>query len=55
MTSKNQAGGPTPQPFSQMAKPYQRSHPLKAAIDLDLFTAIGKDTVQALLTELVAP
>lgn len=50
MTTSNQAGGPTPQLFFQMANAYQRSQALKAAVDLDLFTAIaeGKDTVQAL-------
>jgi hypothetical protein len=50
MTTPNQAGGPTPQLFFQMANAYQRSQALKAAVDLDLFTAIaeGKDTVQAL-------
>jgi hypothetical protein len=45
-----QAGEPSPQLFFQTANAYQRSHALKAAIELDLFTAIaeGKDTVQAL-------
>lgn len=50
MTSKDQAGGPTPQLFFQTANAYQRSQALKAAVELDLFTAIaeGEDTVQAL-------
>lgn len=50
MTNQNQAGGPTPQLFFQTANAYQRSQALKAAVDLDLFTAIGegKDTAQAL-------
>ena len=50
MPTQNQAGGPTPELFFQMANAYQRSQALKAAVDLDLFTAIaeGKDTVPAL-------
>ncbi len=50
MPTQNQAGGPTPELFFQTANAYQRSHALKAAIDLDLFTAIaeGKDTVPVL-------
>jgi 2-polyprenyl-3-methyl-5-hydroxy-6-metoxy-1,4-benzoquinol methylase len=50
MPTHDQAGGPTPQLFFQTANAYQRSHALKAAIELDLFTAIaeGKDTVRAL-------
>jgi SAM-dependent methyltransferase len=50
MPTQNQAGGPTPELFFQMANAYQRSQALKAAVDLDLFTAIaeGKDTVPVL-------
>ncbi|HJT19154.1 MAG TPA: class I SAM-dependent methyltransferase [Nitrospira sp.] len=50
MTMQNQAGGPTPALFFRMANAYQQSQALKAAVDLDLFTAIGegKDTVEAL-------
>jgi SAM-dependent methyltransferase len=50
MPTQNQAGGPTPELFFQTANAYQRSQALKAAVDLDLFTAIaeGKDTVPAL-------
>ena len=50
MATQDQAGGPSPQLFFQTANAYQRSHALKAAVELDLFTAIaeGKDTVQAL-------
>jgi SAM-dependent methyltransferase len=46
----DQAGGPTPQLFFQTANAYQRTQALKAALDLDLFTAIGegKDTAAAL-------
>ncbi len=50
MPIQNKAGGPTPELFFQTANAYQCSHALKAAIDLDLFTAIaeGKDTVSLL-------
>lgn len=50
MATQDHAAGPTPQLFFQTANAYQRSQALKAAIELDLFTAIaeGKDTVQAL-------
>lgn len=50
MATQDQAGGPTPQLFFQTANAYQRSQALKAAIELDLFTAVaeGKDTVQTL-------
>ncbi len=46
MPTQEQTGGPTPEIFFQTANAYQRSHALKAAIDLDLFTALaeGKDT-----------
>lgn len=49
MSTHDQAGGPTPQLFFQTANAYQRTQALKAAIELDLFTAIGggKDTVRA--------
>jgi len=41
---------PTPQLFFQTANAYQRTQALKAAVELDLFTAIGegKDTASAL-------
>ena len=50
MSTHDQAGGPTPQLFFQNANAYQRTQALKAAVDLDLFTAIaeGKDTASAL-------
>lgn len=50
MPTPEQPGGPTPQLFFQAANAYQRSQALKAAIDLDLFTAIGlgHDSVDAL-------
>lgn len=50
MTTVNQPGGPTPQLFFQTANAYQRSQALKAAIDLDLFTAVaeGSDSPPAL-------
>jgi ubiquinone/menaquinone biosynthesis C-methylase UbiE len=50
MPTQDQAGEPTPQLFFQTANAYQQSQALKAAIGLDLFTAIaeGKDTAQAL-------
>jgi ubiquinone/menaquinone biosynthesis C-methylase UbiE len=50
MATQNLAGGPTPQLFFQTANAYQQTEALKAAIELDLFTAIaeGKDTAQAL-------
>ena len=50
MTTQDQAGAPTPQLFFQTANAYQQSQALKAAIKLELFTAIaeGKDTAQVL-------
>ena len=50
MAIQNQAGGPTPQLFFQTANAYQRTEALKAAIELEIFTAIaeGKDTTHAL-------
>ncbi|HKO20957.1 MAG TPA: methyltransferase dimerization domain-containing protein, partial [Acidobacteriaceae bacterium] len=50
MTTGDKAGQPTPQLFFQTANAYQQSQALKAAIELDLFSAIaeGKDTAQAL-------
>ena len=50
MATQDHPAGPTPQLFFQTANAYQRSHALKAAIELDLFTAIaeGKDTAQVL-------
>lgn len=50
MPTQNQAGGPTPELFFQTANAYQRSQALKAAIDLDLFTAMaeGKNTLPVL-------
>jgi len=50
MTTQTQPGGPTPQLFFQTANAYQRTQALKAAIELDLFTAIGegKDDVDTL-------
>ena len=50
MVTQEQTGGPTPQLFFQAANAYQRSQALKAAIELDLFTAIGgeQNTVEAL-------
>jgi ubiquinone/menaquinone biosynthesis C-methylase UbiE len=50
MPPSDQAGGPTPQLFFQTANAYQRTQALKAALELDLFTAIGegKDTATAL-------
>lgn len=50
MSTHDQAGGPTPQLFFQTANAYQRTQALKAAVELDLFTAIaeGKDTASAL-------
>ncbi|MCS6287810.1 MAG: methyltransferase domain-containing protein [Nitrospira sp.] len=50
MPTQDQAGGPTPQLFFQTANAYQRTQALKAAVDLDLFTAIGggKDSVETL-------
>ena len=50
MATQTQTGGPTPQLFFQTANAYQQTEALKAAIELDLFTAIaeGKDTAQAL-------
>ena len=50
MLKPEPAGGPTPQLFFQTANAYQRSQALKAAVELDLFTAIGlgHDQVPAL-------
>ncbi len=50
MPTQHQTEGPTPELFFQTANAYQRSHALKAAIDLDLFTAIaeGKDSASLL-------
>ncbi|HVG03026.1 MAG TPA: class I SAM-dependent methyltransferase, partial [Nitrospira sp.] len=50
MPNQQQPGGPSPEIFFQTANAYQRSHALKAAIDLDLFTAIaeGNDTPSSL-------
>lgn len=50
MPTQDQAGGPSPQLFFQTANAYQRSQAVKAAIELDLFTAIaeGKHTAHAL-------
>jgi ubiquinone/menaquinone biosynthesis C-methylase UbiE len=50
MATIDQAGGPTPQLFFQTANAYQRTQALKAAVELNLFTAIGegKDTAAAL-------
>lgn len=50
MSTQNQTDGPTPQLFFQTANAYQRTHALKAAVDLDLFSALGegKDTPEAL-------
>lgn len=50
MPAQDQPGSPTPQLFFQTANAYQRTQALKAAVELDLFTAIGegKDTVEAL-------
>jgi hypothetical protein len=50
MPTQDQAAAPTPQLFFQTANAYQRSQALKAAVDLDLFTAIGggHDTMDAL-------
>src|SRR6185295_5466490 len=42
MPATEQAGQPTPQLFFQTANAYQRTQALKAAIELDLFTAIGE-------------
>ena len=50
MTTQDHAGALTPQLFFQTANAYQQSQALKAAIELDLFSAIaeGKDTAQVL-------
>ncbi len=50
MPAAPQAGGPSPQLFFQTINSYQRTQALRAAIDLDLFTAIGegKETVAEL-------
>ncbi|MGE3152847.1 MAG: methyltransferase [Nitrospiraceae bacterium] len=42
MPTQDQAGGPTPQLFFQTANAYHRTQALKAAVELDLFTAIGE-------------
>ena len=42
MTAIDQSGQPTPQLFFQTANAYQRTQALKAAIELDLFTAMGE-------------
>jgi SAM-dependent methyltransferase len=49
-TTTPQPGGPTPQLFFQTANAYQQTQALKAAIELDLFTAIaeGNRSVSAL-------
>ncbi|GMV50707.1 methyltransferase domain-containing protein [Nitrospirales bacterium NOB] len=41
MSKPEPAGGPTPELFFQTANAYQRSQALKAAVELDLFTAVG--------------
>jgi len=50
MPTWNHAEGPTPGLFFQTANAYQRTQALKAAVELDLFTAIGegKDTAPVL-------
>ena len=50
MPTQDRAAAPTPQLFFQTANAYQRSQALKAAVELDLFTAIGggHDTMDAL-------
>lgn len=50
MPTQDQPAAPTPQLFFQTANAYQRSQALKAAVELDLFTAIGggHDTVDTL-------
>jgi ubiquinone/menaquinone biosynthesis C-methylase UbiE len=50
MTTQNQASAPTPELFFQTANAYQQSQALKAAIELDVFTAIaeGEETAQTL-------
>ncbi|BCA52965.1 O-methyltransferase, family 2:Generic methyltransferase [Nitrospira sp. KM1] len=50
MTNPKHAAEPTPELFFQTANAYQRSQAIKAAIDLDLFTAIGegKNTTDSL-------
>lgn len=50
MPTHDLTGGPTPQLFFQTANAYQRTQALKAAVDLDLFSALGegKDTAEAL-------
>lgn len=47
---QDQTEVPTPQLFFQAANAYQKSHAIKAAVHLDLFTAIGEgqDTVEEL-------
>lgn len=47
MPTTEQPGGPTPQLFFQTANAYQRTQALKAAIELDLFTAIGEGNQSA--------
>ncbi len=50
MSTSNHSEGPTPGLFFQTANAYQRTQALKAAVELDLFTAIGegKDTTSDL-------
>ncbi len=50
MPQTDQPGTPTPQLFFQTANAFQRTEALKAAVELDLFTAIaeGKEQVAAL-------
>jgi ubiquinone/menaquinone biosynthesis C-methylase UbiE len=50
MSTQDRTEGPSPQLFFQTANAYQRTHALKAAVDLDLFSALGegKDTAEAL-------
>jgi ubiquinone/menaquinone biosynthesis C-methylase UbiE len=46
MPAPNQPDGPTPQLFFQTANAYQRSQALKAAVELDLFTAMAEGNDQ---------
>jgi hypothetical protein len=50
MATSNHAEGPTPALFFSTANAYQRTQALKAAVELDLFTAIaeGKETARDL-------
>jgi ubiquinone/menaquinone biosynthesis C-methylase UbiE len=50
MSTHNPTECPSPQLFFQTANAYQRTHALKAAVDLDLFSALGEgiDTAAAL-------